>query len=83
MADPLDECASESDRGAVRRAINRLPAHYAKILELRYGDELTVPEIATTLGISETAAESQLVRAKQAFRSDWLREDVAKTREST
>lgn len=81
--DPLDECASESDRGAVRRAINRLPAHYAKILELRYGDELTVPEIATTLGISETAAESQLVRAKQAFRSDWLREDVAKTREST
>jgi RNA polymerase sigma-70 factor, ECF subfamily len=81
--DPLDECASESDRGAVRRVINRLPAHYAKILELRYGDELTVPEIATTLGISETAAESQLVRAKQAFRSDWLREDVAKTREST
>jgi RNA polymerase sigma-70 factor (ECF subfamily) len=81
--DPLDECASESDRSAVRRAINRLPAQYARILELRYGDELTVPEIATSLGISESAAESLLVRAKQAFRTDWLREDLHKSREST
>src|SRR5262245_26883708 len=27
--DPLDECATDDDRGAVRRAINRLPPHYA------------------------------------------------------
>jgi RNA polymerase sigma-70 factor (ECF subfamily) len=72
--DPLDECASESDRRAVRLAINRLPPNYARILELRFGDELTVPEIAATLGISESAAESQLVRAKQAFRADWQQE---------
>ena len=44
--DPLDECAADADRGAVRRAINRLPPHYARILELRFGDELKVPEIA-------------------------------------
>ena len=48
--DPLDECAEDSERGAVRRAINRLPAHYARILELRFGDELTVPEIARAPG---------------------------------
>jgi RNA polymerase sigma-70 factor (ECF subfamily) len=71
--DPLDECAAEADRGAVRRAINRLPPHYARILELRFGDELTVPEIAEHLGVSESAAESQLGRARQAFRSEWLR----------
>lgn len=69
--DPLDECATDSERGAVRRAINRLPPHYARILELRFGDELTVPEIARVLQISESAAESQLVRARQAFRSQW------------
>jgi RNA polymerase sigma-70 factor (ECF subfamily) len=71
--DPLDECAADADRGAVRRAINQLPPHYARILELRFGDELTVPEIATQLGVSESAAESQLGRARQAFRAEWLR----------
>ena len=71
--DPLDECAADADRSAVRRAINRLPPHYAKILELRFGDELTVPEIAVQLGVSESAAESQLGRARQAFRAEWMR----------
>jgi RNA polymerase sigma factor (sigma-70 family) len=73
--DPLDECATDDDRGAVRRAVNRLPANYARILELRFGDELTVPEIARVLHISESAAESQLVRARQAFRGEWRRQD--------
>ncbi|HEV8443654.1 MAG TPA: sigma-70 family RNA polymerase sigma factor [Steroidobacteraceae bacterium] len=71
--DPLDECAADDDRGAVRRAINRLPVHYARILELRFGDELTVPEISRVLQVSESAAESLLVRARQAFRTEWTR----------
>ena len=69
--DPLDECNADSERSAVRRAINRLPPHYARILELRFGDELTVPEISRVLQISESAAESLLVRARQAFRTEW------------
>ena len=76
--DPLDECATDAERGAVRHAINGLPSHYARILELRYGDELTVPEIAQVLRISESAAESQLVRARQAFRAAWQESSVAK-----
>ena len=75
--DPLDECATDADRAAVRRAINKLPSHYARILELRYGDELTVPEIGRVLQISESAAESQLVRARQAFRAEWQRGGAA------
>jgi RNA polymerase sigma-70 factor (ECF subfamily) len=74
--DPLDECLADGMRSAVRHAVNLLPAHYARILELRYGDELTVPEIARVLQISESAAESQLVRARQAFRSEWSRDDA-------
>lgn len=69
--DPLDECADDSARSAVRRAINSLPANYSRILEMRFGDELTVPEIARVLGLSESAAESRLVRARQAFREIW------------
>ena len=82
--DPLEECADDSARQAVRLAINRLPANYARILELRFGDELTVPEIARLLQISESAAESQLVRARQAFRAEWQRADaIAEPRAAT
>lgn len=71
--DPLDECLASGVRSAVRHAINLLPAHYARILELRYGDELTVPEIARVLKVSESAAESLLIRARQSFRTEWGR----------
>lgn len=70
--DPLDECEADSTRGAVRRVINKLPARYARILELRFGDELTVPEISRSLQMTEDAAESLLTRARQAFRAAWL-----------
>ena len=64
-------CADDSTRSAVRRAVNKLPATYARILELRFGDDLTVPEIAKVLQLSESAAESRLSRARQAFRESW------------
>ncbi len=69
--DPLDECADDSSRQAVRRVVNSLPASYARILELRFGDDLTVPEIARMLQLTEDAAESRLARARQAFREAW------------
>ena len=69
--DPLDECEAYSSRGAVRRVLNQLPAHYARILDLRFGDELTVPEISQVLRMSENAAESSLTRARHAFRAAW------------
>jgi RNA polymerase sigma-70 factor, ECF subfamily len=70
--DPLDECESDSARGVVRRVVNSLPGHYARILELRFGDELSGREIASTLQISEDAAESLLTRARQAFKTSWV-----------
>ncbi len=69
--DPLDECESDSTRGAVRRAINTLSPQHARILELRFGDDLTLPEIAQSLGVTVDAAESSLVRARKAFREAW------------
>ena len=75
--DPLDEVADDSTRSAVRHVVNQLPASYARILELRFGDELTVPEIARILEISENAAESRLSRARQAFRDGWDQSNVA------
>jgi RNA polymerase sigma-70 factor (ECF subfamily) len=74
--DPLEEFTENSTRNDVRRTINHLPASYARILELRYGDDLTVPEIARLLQISERAAESRLVRARQAFQDSWKVDDT-------
>lgn len=70
--DPLDECERDSTSGTVRRVINTLPGHYAGILELRFGDELSGQEIARALQISEDAAESLLSRARQAFKKAWM-----------
>ena len=75
--DPLDEVADDSTRSAVRHVVNRLPSSYARILELRFGDDLTVPEIARILQLSESAAESRLSRARQAFRESWDSRDAA------
>jgi len=69
--DPLDECEMDSGRAVVRRVVNSLPAHYARILELRFGDELSGREIARTLQMSEDAIESLLSRARQAFKTAW------------
>ena len=74
--DPLEECAGDSARNSVRRTLNQLPASHARILELRYGDDLTVPEIARLLKLSESAAESRLVRARQAFKETWRGDDA-------
>jgi RNA polymerase sigma-70 factor, ECF subfamily len=71
FSDPLDECEMDSMRGAVRRVVNSLPGHYARILELRFGDELSGREIATTLQMSEDAAGSLLSRARHAFKEAW------------
>lgn len=72
-SDPLADCIADSSASAVRKVINGLPTTYAQILELRFGADLPVPMIARELGISESAAESRLSRARQAFRERWER----------
>ena len=70
-SNPLDECDEEKSRLVVRQTINSLPDFQARILKLRFGEELTVPAIALELGISVNAAELRLSRAHRAFRRLW------------
>jgi RNA polymerase sigma-70 factor, ECF subfamily len=69
--DPLNECTDESSRNEIRHAVNTLPPRYARILELRYGDELSMAQITTAMGLTDTAAQSLLARARRAFRDVW------------
>jgi RNA polymerase sigma-70 factor (ECF subfamily) len=69
--EPAEEVEAEWDSDAVIRALNALPERYALALEAKYGDGLSVEEIGHLLGLSPTAAQSLLARARDAFRARW------------
>ena len=48
-----------------------LPDRYAQALEAKYGDGLSVEEIARQLDLSVIAAQSLLARARNLFREHW------------
>lgn len=52
----------------VQVTLDSLPPHYGDALEWKYLEGLAVKEIAARLGVSAKAAESLLVRAREAFR---------------
>jgi RNA polymerase sigma-70 factor, ECF subfamily len=72
------EWATESDPDAllqradlaqlVHAALDYLPARYARLLELKYVQELPVDDIAQRLGITSISVQSLLARARSAFR---------------
>jgi RNA polymerase sigma-70 factor, ECF subfamily len=54
---------------SVANAMCQLPEHYVRVLELKYGDDLSVEQISHELALSFSATQSLLVRAREAFRS--------------
>jgi RNA polymerase sigma-70 factor (ECF subfamily) len=56
---------------AVRETLDHLPGRYGEMLEWRYVHGLSVDEIAARLGVTYKAAESQLARARRAFREGY------------
>jgi RNA polymerase sigma-70 factor (ECF subfamily) len=54
--------------GIVHAALDYLPQRYAQVLELKYLEDLSVDSIAERLGMTSTAAQSLLARARAAFR---------------
>lgn len=57
--------------GRVLEVLAALPPHHARVLEMKYASELQVGEIASRLGTTATAVQSQLARAREAFRACW------------
>jgi RNA polymerase sigma-70 factor (ECF subfamily) len=78
---PAGDGAEEEGRPravvAVRRALDRLPEHYAAILMLRHVDGLSATEAAEVLGISRNNAKMRLRRASRALRRDPSLRDLA------
>jgi RNA polymerase sigma factor (sigma-70 family) len=52
----------------VHVALDRLPSHYARVLEWKYLEGYTMKEIAGRIDSTSKAVESLLTRARIAFR---------------
>jgi RNA polymerase sigma-70 factor (ECF subfamily) len=58
---------------SVEQALASLPEHYRAVLCAKYEEGRSLAEIADDKGLSVKAAESLLTRARQAFRTAWVR----------
>lgn len=54
--------------GEIRKVLDRLPEHYKDVVVLRYINDLTVPEIARTMEITENNVSVRLHRAIDKLR---------------
>jgi RNA polymerase sigma-70 factor, ECF subfamily len=70
--EPERQASMGEHAGALMRVLERLPERYTWALEWKYGDDMSVEEIGRQLGVSATAAQSLMARARQAFRDAWL-----------
>src|SRR5437660_4847486 len=62
-ADPLRKLVRRELRDRVRQAIDRLPPTYREILVLRHLEQLPTVEVATILGIGQSAVKMRHLRA--------------------
>lgn len=69
--DPVNEAEFELNVANVKKAIDNLPDGYRIILSLYLFENYTHGEIAEKLGISESTAKTQYMRAKRKIRT-WI-----------
>jgi RNA polymerase sigma-70 factor (ECF subfamily) len=66
--DPLDWLLADERKSLVRKALERLPQRDAEILLLKYTEDWSYRQLSERLGLSESAVESRLHRARQKMR---------------
>ena len=64
--------ARTETREIVGATMSQLPPHYREALEAKYVNGASVHQMAADWGLSEKAVESQLTRARKAFRAMFL-----------
>lgn len=69
--EPVAQLDGAKCRAAVMQILSSLPEQYGHALEAKYGDGLSVEDIADQLGLTVIAAQSLLARARAAFRERW------------
>jgi RNA polymerase sigma-70 factor (ECF subfamily) len=67
--DPLRWLLAEEQRQLIRHALQQLPDRDAEILTLKYTEDWTYRDLATHLGVSVSAIEARLHRARRRLRT--------------
>lgn len=70
--EPLDWLLADERRRLVREALERLPRRDAEILLLKYAENWSYHQMAAHLGISHSAIEARLHRARKRLRTQLL-----------
>ena len=68
--DPLDWLLAKERKEQIRKALKQMPKRDAEILLLKYTEDWSYKKLAERLGISESAVEARLHRARQRFRTE-------------
>ncbi|MGD0896936.1 MAG: RNA polymerase sigma factor [Thermoguttaceae bacterium] len=74
--DPLDWLLTQERRERVRSALARLPRRDAEILLLKYTEDWSYDQLAQRLGVSQSAIEARLYRARERLRAELAVLDV-------
>ena len=76
---PLEWLLADERRQLIRRALGRLPRRDREILLLKYTEEWNYRQIAAHLGISQSAVEARLHRARRRMRDELMQAQVIET----
>lgn len=74
--DPLDWLLADERRKLIRTALEQLPRRDKEILLLKYTENWSYREIASHLGVSTSAVEARLHRARARMRDELARLNV-------
>lgn len=77
--DPLDWLVAAEQRAMVRQALRCLPQREAEILLLKYTENWSYRQLAEHLGLSTSAVEARLHRARQKMRRQLATLDASLT----
>jgi RNA polymerase sigma factor (sigma-70 family) len=79
--DPLDLLLRDERQALVREALERLPGRDREILLLKYTENWSYKELADNMGVSESAVEARLHRARQRLREAMIGTHVIEVNE--
>jgi len=78
--DPLEWLLADERRQMVRLALGRIPKRDAEILSLKYSEDWSYRELTERLGISQTALQARLHRARQRLRDQLTALEVVESK---
>lgn len=66
--DPLDWLLAKEQQRIVREALTKLPSREAELLLLKYTEDWSYRQLAEHLGVTTSAVEARLHRAREKMR---------------